>query len=282
MSVDFREMFGHPLARHVRVHGLVASVLDYAPRTQTPPHEDELSCLTVTLRGAWRIHNPREQECSDGVVHLVPAGVRHHSCFGEAGARMFALGIAEDCRGELQAAQVVLRSVRHFRDGRMEALARRALRELDSTDDLRELALAGLALEIVALAARPHGNVPAESRARWLRAVEERLRAEFSQPPSLSELARDAGVHPVHLARSFRAATGMPVGAFVRQLRLDWAEEQLVRTDRPLADLSAEAGFADQSHFTRLFRARTGQTPARFRRMVAALSCRRTQTSRRR
>jgi AraC family transcriptional regulator len=277
MSVTFDELFGDPLARRVSVQGLVVSALDYAPWTQTPPHESEVSCLTVTLRGTWRIHTPREQECSDGVVHLVPAGVRHHSRFGEDGARMFALGIAEDCRGELQAAQVGLQSVRHFRDGRIEALARRALRELDSGDDLRELALAGLALEIVAQAARPHGNMPAERRARWLHAVEERLRAEFSRPPSMSELARDAGVHPVHLARSFRAATGLPVGAFVRKLRLDWAEEQLLRSDRPLAELSAEAGFADQSHFTRLFRARTGQTPARFRRRFtsAIVPCRR-------
>lgn len=266
MSLEVRELFGDPLARHVRVCGLVVSALEYAPWTQTPPHENEVSCLMVTVRGAWQIHNPREQECSAGVVHFVPAGVQHHSSFGDRGARMFALGIAEDCRGELHAAQVGLQSVRHFRDGRIEALARRALRELDSADDLRELALAGLALEIVAQAARPHGNVPAEHRALWLHAVEERLRAQFVRPPSLSELARDAGVHPVHLARSFRAATGLPVGAFVRKLRLDWAEQQLVCTDRPLAELSAEAGFADQSHFTRLFRARTGETPARFRR----------------
>jgi AraC family transcriptional regulator len=39
-----------------------------------------------------------------------------------------------------------------------------------------------------------------------------------------------------------------------------------VGTSRPLAELSVEAGFADQSHFTRLFRARTGLTPATYRR----------------
>lgn len=57
---------------------------------------------------------------------------------------------------------------------------------------------------------------------------------------------------------------------FRRKLRLDWAEEQLGRTDKPLADLSLEAGFADQSHFTRQFRARTGFTPGSYRRCVSS------------
>jgi AraC family transcriptional regulator len=191
---------------------------------------------------------------------------------------MIALYISEERRAELKAAEAGLHSVRHFRDGRIEELARRALREIAAPDDLRELALEGLALEMIAQAARPHGNVPAERRSRWLAAVEERLRAEFQTPPSLRELARAAGVHRVHLARSFRAATGLSVGAFVRKLRLDWAEEQLVRSSKPLVELSAEAGFADQSHFTRLFRARTGLTPALYRQSYAG-SARTSSTS---
>jgi AraC family transcriptional regulator len=100
--------------------------------------------------------------------------------------------------------------------------------------------------------------------------VEQRLRDQFREKaPSLEELARAAGVHPVHLARSFRRATGSTVGAFVRQLRVDWAVRQLVSTDMPLAELSVEAGFSDQSHFTRLFRATLGETPARYRRLHA-------------
>jgi AraC family transcriptional regulator len=264
-------LFGAARAQTVDLGGLLLSALDYAPGAWTPPHENEGTCLTVTLEGAWRIHHwpSRAHECSQGIVHVVPAGVQHHSRF-EQGARMFALYIAEERCAELKTAEVGSQSVRHFRDTSLEHLARRALREIDAPDDLGELALEGLAMEILAQAARPHGNVPANRRRGWLSEVEERLRGEFRRPPSLRELARAADVHPVHLARSFRAATGMSVGTFVRKLRLDWAEEQLVRTDKPLAEISIEAGFADQSHFTRLLRARTGYTPARFRRCYFA------------
>jgi AraC family transcriptional regulator len=260
--------FGASQATSVDVGGILVSVLDYAPDTRTQPHENDGACLTFTLQGAWDIHDrPSDaHECSHGIVHLVPAGVRHHSLFNGTGARMLALYIGEERRTELMAGNAALDGVRHFRDGRVEELARRALREMAAQDQLRLLALEGLALEMIAQAARPHGNLPGERRSRWLAAVEERLRTEFRHPPSLKELARGAGVHPVHLSRSFRAATGFSVGAFLRNLRLDWAEEQLVRTSRPLAELSVEAGFADQSHFTRTFRTRTGLTPAIYRR----------------
>jgi AraC family transcriptional regulator len=58
------------------------------------------------------------------------------------------------------------------------------------------------------------------------------------------------------------------VGEYLRRLRLDWAASQLAATETPLALLAAEAGFADQSHFTRAFKRHAGLTPARYRSMV--------------
>jgi AraC family transcriptional regulator len=260
--------FGAHAGKSFALDGILVSVLNYAPGLRTRPHENDGTCLTVTLHGDWRIHDrPSEgHDCSHGIVHLVPGGVPHHSHFSATGARLLALYIWGERLGQVLGGDGALDRVRHFRDAAIEEMARRALHEMNSHDDLRLLALEGLALEMIAQAARPHANVPGERRSRWLAAVEHRLRGEFRVPPSLQELAHGAGVHPIHLARSFRAARGMSVGAFVRKLRLDWAEEQLIRTSKPLALISAEAGFADQSHFTRSLRARTGHTPGSFRR----------------
>jgi AraC family transcriptional regulator len=75
-------------------------------------------------------------------------------------------------------------------------------------------------------------------------------------------------VHPVYLARSFRERYGVSVGEYVRRLRLDWAAAQLSATETPVATVAAEAGFADQSHFTRAFKRHMGLTPGRYRRVV--------------
>ena len=70
----------------------------------------------------------------------------------------------------------------------------------------------------------------------------------------LADLARELAVHPAHLARAFRGQFGTSVGGYVRRLRLDWAAAELERSDTALAAIALAAGFADQSHFTRIFR----------------------------
>ena len=59
-------------------------------------------------------------------------------------------------------------------------------------------------------------------------------------------------------------ATGV-VRGYHRGLRLDGAARQLSGTAKPLADVAAGAGFYDQSHFTRAFKARFRMTPGAFR-----------------
>jgi AraC family transcriptional regulator len=66
----------------------------------------------------------------------------------------------------------------------------------------------------------------------------------------------------------FRIHHGTSLGSYVRRLRLEWASRQLVAGDLPLCDIAAQAGFADQAHFTRAFREYAGVPPGRFRSMV--------------
>src|ERR687898_58335 len=95
-----------------------------------------------------------------------------------------------------------------------------------------------------------------------------RIHAELSHRPSLSSLARAVGVHPVTLARAFRQAFGCTVGEYVRQLRIERAAHQLAGTELSLAEIALAAGFSDQSHFSNMFRERTGLSPSKFRRVV--------------
>jgi len=72
-------------------------------------------------------------------------------------------------------------------------------------------------------------------------------------------------VHPAYLARTFRSHFGTPLGSYARRLRLTWAASQLSSTDDPIARIALEAGFFDQSHFTRAFRQSYGMTPLAYR-----------------
>lgn len=99
----------------------------------------------------------------------------------------------------------------------------------------------------------------------WLTQARELLHGRFNDSLNLVEIANTVGVHPTHLARTFKKHYRTTVGEYVRRLRLDWATRQLSETEDPIAEIALAAGFYDQSHFSHLFKLHTGFTPAEFR-----------------
>lgn len=88
----------------------------------------------------------------------------------------------------------------------------------------------------------------------------QRLADDPATPITLTDLANLTGTSRFHFLRSFAAATGLTPHAFQIQQRLHLAR-RLILTRMPLAEVAAAAGFADQSHLTRLFRRSYGLTP---------------------
>ncbi len=83
---------------------------------------------------------------------------------------------------------------------------------------------------------------------------------------SLAALAAVVNLSPFHLARRFRARTGLSINEYRRQLRLRRAVERLCEADGELAPLALELGFASHSHLTDSFRAAFGVPPSALRR----------------
>lgn len=98
---------------------------------------------------------------------------------------------------------------------------------------------------------------PGIARARAL------IEADPARPLSLAELAQAAGLGRFQLLRGFARATGLTPHAYLVQRRLDMAR-RLIAAGTPLAEASAAAGFADQSHLTRSFTRRYGLTPGAY------------------
>jgi len=101
----------------------------------------------------------------------------------------------------------------------------------------------------------------------WLVRVVERLHDEPAEPHTVAALAAEANVHPVHLSRTFRARFGKTAGEYLHRLRVAIVTRELAR-GQALSDVAYAAGFADQSHMTRVCRAMTGATPGQLQRML--------------
>jgi AraC family transcriptional regulator len=106
--------------------------------------------------------------------------------------------------------------------------------------------------------------------APWrMRLVRQRVSAD-APAPRLPELAALCGLTVRQLSRAFRAETGQALGAFVVEATIERAAGLLTRTDRPIAQIATELGFASPASFTYAFRRATGQLPREVRRRAAA------------
>jgi AraC family transcriptional regulator len=98
-----------------------------------------------------------------------------------------------------------------------------------------------------------------------LQRVRDYIEAHLGDRVTLTDLAGVACLSPYHFSRSFKQAVGVGPQRFIIQRRLERAKTMMRRTNRPLAWVAQEAGFADQSHLTSVFRRETGMTPGQFR-----------------
>ena len=120
-------------------------------------------------------------------------------------------------------------------------------------------------LEIIAEFLRNAVKTAKESTPKWLLQARDFINEEFSRNLTIEIIAATVEVHPTHLAREFRRYFKLTIGDFIRQRRIEYACRRIVNSNAPLSEISLEAGFYDQSHFTRIFRKATNMTPAAYR-----------------
>lgn len=238
------------------------------------PHVHDRATLAVMLEGCFDVSiTQRVYACEPGSAVTEPAQERHGNVFGTAGARVVVIQPDPLAVAGLGACARLFEEVRYARRSPVCGHARRIARELRAPDSATPLAVEGLVLEMLALASRQDRRErPLRRAPPWLARARDELHARFRDPPRIRELADAAGVHPDHLARAFRLRFGVPVGSYVRRLRLDWAATRLEVAEEPIARIALEAGFADQSHFTRAFKRYTGLTPAEYRHSFETLA----------
>jgi transcriptional regulator of acetoin/glycerol metabolism len=98
-----------------------------------------------------------------------------------------------------------------------------------------------------------------------MRRVREYVEMHLGESIDLSMLAGVAGLSVHHFARQFKQSSGVTPHVYITQRRVERAQEMLVKTDLPLAEIAFAVGFFDQGHLARHFRHMLGTTPREFR-----------------
>jgi AraC-like DNA-binding protein/DNA-binding NarL/FixJ family response regulator len=98
-----------------------------------------------------------------------------------------------------------------------------------------------------------------------LRKVRAHMEERLAEKVELRELACIAGLSDCHFSRAFKQSVGLPPHRYLVRCRVQAAANMIRQTELNLSEISLDAGFSDQSHFTRTFVREMGETPSGFR-----------------
>jgi AraC family transcriptional regulator len=246
---------------------LVFGEVHYADNYTMPLHAHEEAALVFCLQGT--IHEGRQKQTfpiRPSMLTFLPAGEPHTNQFHES-VKTFEIMLSSPWLERVQQVSPLMESPLLHQNGTATRLAMRLYQEFQNRDSLTALMLEGLTLELLVQIARDTADTTQSSIPRWLWQTRDFLHAHFAENLSLNIVAAAVGVHPSHLTRAFRQHFHSTLGDYVRRLRVEYACHLLSAFDKPLAQIALEAGFADQSHFSRTFKRLIGMSPARFQKV---------------
>lgn len=159
-----------------------------------------------------------------------------------------------------------------FRDAELEKLMEQLEKEysIPLRLDYRVQTVRALVLQIMARLCREH-SLPGEAihvDSHLLSCIKQAIgyiRSESHKDLSLDDVSAFVGLSKYYFAREFRRITGHPFVDYLNMVRCEKAKAHLSENRLSIGDIGRQCGFANQSYFTRTFRAYTGQNPSAYR-----------------
>lgn len=246
--------------------GLVLNETRYHPCSVVPRHCHEHAYFCLIRHGTYREqYGDNHRLCGPSMLAFHPADEVHAEHFDHDEVRSFNVEITStwlrQVSGKVQVDQPFA-----VKGGPLACLMLRLFDEFERPDVSSSIIIEGLTLELLGLCVRERRSdrdIP-----HWLKRVRDQLTAQCTVSFTLAMLAAETGVQPTYLACAFRRHFGCTVGAFIRRERVGLACRQLTDSATPLVEIAHNTGFADQSHFTRIFKRETGLTPSAYRKMT--------------
>lgn len=214
-----------------------------------------------------------------GSVAYIPS-LRQHDFALDAGPRDWLLVQVDAAVGEALARMPGFERLRQPFCARPDRRLRQRLQsiadwlvDLDAADPLA-LPLAELLLRAAVRAPMIEGEkLPGDAQGlQRLRPAIDRLRRHPADAPGAEQAAALCALSPAYFSRRFKQQVGMSWSDYVRTHRLHLASRRLLESDRSIAAIAGELGFATPSHFGELFLQRFGMTPGDYRRSGRARS----------
>lgn len=264
------------ILKRLEVAGFILTESAYAAKSILPKHSHEYSYFCFVLQGVYtEFYGSREIACKPSTLTFRPSGGIHEDQFHNQDGRVFVIEISPAWLEKLRQNSLQLSDKIDYRNGFLKQLAARLNREFHQKDNASLLAIEGLTVEIMAEASRRSNNAKEGRLPVWLKQARELLHERFSEHLTLEQIATEVGIHPVHLATVFRQKYHCTIGEYIRRLRIEYACREILKGQNTFANIALDAGFANQSHFSKSFKRQIGCTPAEYKKSHPAPNSRR-------
>ena len=218
--------------------------------------------VTLVVAGSLRETVGRTDEVARALSIVVkPGDTEHADQFGERGARTLQIGLTAPEAAALREWEPAARQWRWTHAGPAVPAFLRLLAMLRKSPQ-DELLLERGVTDVLSSLREVADNTSAEPPV-WIARVREEM-DDIGSGVRVRDIAARAGVHPVYLARQFRRFFGSSVVSYLQRTRVTRAADLIASSSMPLSAVAFQAGFADQSHLSRSFRAGTGFTPGAY------------------
>ena len=222
-----------------------------------PYHGHDESHFVWAIFGCYETQAGRRGNDASGVVVFNPAGTEHRDRFLSPGV-FFSLKVRDDNLAPDSQAPVVVDN------SKIKSLFYRVCKETACIESDSSMVIEGLCFDALSMLSDRDPNINAKPG--WLAMARDLLRA--GEKSTLSEIAGELGIHPTHFVRAFKKHMRCTPGEFRRFAKLQVAASKMAEGDTGISAIAADAGYSDQSHFTKHFRQAFGITPRAYREAV--------------
>jgi AraC family transcriptional regulator len=270
--LGYGEFCGQPKKKNC-VPGLVLEETVYPARFDTARHSHEHAYFCYVLRGSYtEFYDRKMRECPASSVYFHPPAESHAERMGDADVHSFNVCLELSFLKHIEEYTNVFECQVSTQNRIPVMLAIRLYNEFKDMDAVSPLSIESLVLELIAAVTRCTTRVIRRKPDIWLKRAQELIHSRFAESLSLTEIATEVGVHPVHLGREFRRHFRCTIGQYMRQLRVEYVCRALNDKDTAVSKIALDAGFCDQSHLCRVFRTLTGMTPDGYRSALPSFS----------
>ena len=146
----------------------------------------------------------------------------------------------------------------------------RSILECSYSGEMKKLFLLSKSIEILVLQAETYDKY-LKNKAVYTKYQSDQEQLQFAKayveqniatPPSLSQLARKAGINEYKLKRGFKELFGTTVFGYLSNIRLEKAKTQLLQGNKTIGEIAFDLGYSSSQHFSKAFKKKFGITPS--------------------